>query len=381
MPLRLAKYGVPLAETAPAGLAAAGIGPSSRLASASHGPELAGGDSRRDPQLAQPETTETSQVGDTLPRAAETAAHPSGVPHGVPLAATAPTGPGFAAAGINLPPEFVLTPRTPELTASTRHDVRFTQQDSAPKTSENSQGAGTTPRAEATAHSGHLAGSFNAFEPAQRRSVALAPERRTVHAVIDQTHPVPVEEFTAKQEHDLDPVAVDLTKALPDFLPFEEEVEGEAEAVPAPVSATEAEMGSAFEAEGGAPGLDGVAVEPLTTVDRYYLAWAEYLQQHGHEPRDSALSQYLAEKGMTGRGGAPVSPSTLRRYLPPFRIYAAWAQHVGDQGAEPTPDELFNALAGRGITGAPYTSEKIAPLLSDFPRRRAALAGSARSTA
>lgn len=127
--------------------------------------------------------------------------------------------------------------------------------------------------------------------------------------------------------------------------------------------------------------LDSVAVEPLTTVDRYYLAWAEYLQQHGHEPRDSALSQHLAEQGMTGRGGAPVSPSTLRRYLPPFRIYAAWAQHLDDQGAEPTPDELFDALAARGITGAPYTPEKIAPLLSDFSRRRAALAVGARSTA
>ncbi|MFD9540890.1 hypothetical protein [Streptomyces sp. NPDC060022] len=82
---------------------------------------------------------------------------------------------------------------------------------------------------------------------------------------------------------------------------------------------------------------------------------------------------------MTGRGGAPVSPSTLSRYLPPFRIYAAWAQHLDDQGAQPTPDELFNALAGRGITSAPYTREKIAPLLADFPRRRAALAAHASS--
>lgn len=129
------------------------------------------------------------------------------------------------------------------------------------------------------------------------------------------------------------------------------------------------------------PGRDAGPGEPLTTVDRYYLAWTGYLQLYGHEPRDTALSQHLAENGMTGRGGAPVSPSTLRRYLPPFRIYAAWAQHLDDQGAEPTPEELFSALAGRGITGAPYTQEKIAPLLSDFPRCRAALAahtGSAR---
>ncbi|MFB8322317.1 hypothetical protein [Streptomyces sp. NPDC055954] len=39
----------------------------------------------------------------------------------------------------------------------------------------------------------------------------------------------------------------------------------------------------------------------------------------------------------------------------------------------PTPDELSNTLASRGIAGAPYTPEKIAPLLADFPRRRAAV--------
>ncbi|KQZ17650.1 hypothetical protein ASD51_31140 [Streptomyces sp. Root55] len=115
-------------------------------------------------------------------------------------------------------------------------------------------------------------------------------------------------------------------------------------------------------------------VEPLTTVDRYYLAWTRYIQQYGHEPRDAALSQHLAENGMTGRGGAPVSPSTLRRYLPHFRIYAAWSQHLDQEGETPTPDQLFSALAGQGITGAPYTPEKVAPLLADFPRRRAALA-------
>ncbi|WP_329212535.1 DUF2637 domain-containing protein [Streptomyces sp. NBC_01708] len=388
MPLRLAKYGVPLAETAPAGLAAAGIGLSSRLASAPHTPELAAAGSLNDPQFTQrrgvPEAAEPS-MADASRRHAETAASsggPTGSLPGVPLTETASA--GSAAGGVNLPPEFVLAPQVLGLAADAAdspHDLQLAKQDSGLAATEHSWVADASPRTARAARSGNSTGSFNAFELAQHRSVALAPERRTVHALIGQRAPMPVEELTATQEQVLDPGAVDLTKVLPAPLPFEEGVGGEAEAVPALVSAIEAEVGSAAEAEGGAPVLDSVAVEPLTTVDRYYLAWAEFLQQHGHEPRDSALSQHLAEQGMTGRGGAPVSPSTLRRYLPPFRIYAAWAQHLDDQGAEPTPDDLFNALAARGITGAPYTPEKIAPLLPDFPRRRAALAASARSTA
>ncbi|MER5556808.1 DUF2637 domain-containing protein [Streptomyces sp. NPDC002793] len=381
MPLRLAKYGVPLAETAPAGRAAAGIGSSRGLASATRTPEPPAASSH-DSQLAQRRSAQEAaepSMADALRRRAVAAAasgRPTDTLRGVPLAETAPGGP--AVAGINLPPEFVLAPHVLGLEAAdSPRDLQLAQRDGGVAATEHSWVADTASRTAGAAQPGN----FNASESAQHPSVALSAERRTVHAVIGQEAPIPVEELTATQEQDLDPGAVDLTKALPDPLPFEE-VEGEAEAVPAPASATEAEMGSAAaEAEGGAPVLDSVAVEPLTTVDRYYLAWAEYVQQHGHEPRDSALSQYLVEKGMTGRGGAPVSPSTLRRYLPPFRIYAAWAQHLDDQGTEPTPDELFNTLAGRGIAGAPYTSEKIAPLLSDFPRRRAALAASARSMA
>ncbi|MEU2462036.1 hypothetical protein ABZ604_31205, partial [Streptomyces sp. NPDC012473] len=382
MPLRLAKYGVPLAETAPAGLAAAGLGSSTRLASTPRTPEPAAVGSPHDMQLAQGRSAQEAaehSMADALRRHAEAAAS-SGRPPGnlrdVPLTEATPFGP--AAAGINLPPEFVLAPHMLEVAAAdSPHDPQPAQSDGGVAATEHSLVADTAPR---TAGAAQL-GKSSALEPRQQRSVPLAPERRTVHAVIGQRAPTPVEELTAKHEHDLDPVAIDLTKVVPDSSPLDEAVDRKAEAVPAPPSATTAERGSAPRAKGGALALDSVAIEPLTTVDRYYLAWAEYLQQYGHEPRDSALSQYLAEHGMTGRGGAPVSPSTLRRYLPPFRIYAAWAQHLNDRGSEPTPDELFNILTDRGVTGAPYTSEKIAPLLSDFPRRRAALAASTRSTA
>jgi hypothetical protein len=63
-----------------------------------------------------------------------------------------------------------------------------------------------------------------------------------------------------------------------------------------------------------------------TTVDRYYLAWADYQTEHGNEPTAEQLSAYLADKGMHGRGGRPVSPANLRRYFLPFRVYNVWAE-------------------------------------------------------
>jgi hypothetical protein len=117
------------------------------------------------------------------------------------------------------------------------------------------------------------------------------------------------------------------------------------------------------------------AGEQLTTVDRYYRAWAQYVRSFGSEPSGDQLSGFLAERGFTGRGGGAVSPSTLRRYLPEFRVYAAWQQILEDQGREPAADELAVVLAGRGVSGAAYTATKLKPFLDDFPRRRTALAG------
>jgi hypothetical protein len=117
------------------------------------------------------------------------------------------------------------------------------------------------------------------------------------------------------------------------------------------------------------------AGEQLTTVDRYYRAWAQYVRSFGSEPSGDQLSRFLAERGFTGRGGGAVSPSTLRRYLPEFRVYAAWQHILEDQGREPTADELALVLAGRGVSGAAYTAAKLKPFLDDFPRRRTALAG------
>ncbi|MFE7759525.1 DUF2637 domain-containing protein [Streptomyces sp. NPDC057429] len=306
--------------------------------------------------------------------------------YGVPLAETAPA--GLHAAGIELPPELVPAPRAPELVAT---EQPHAQPEIAPPPAEHTR-ATETPQSTSL---GHPTGSFNAFEPTLRRSLALAPERRTVTAVIDSDQPAPHGEQEGEQRNGPGPESVNLTKTT-EAEGFREQADAEPAPARAPAAAVVPEPNSQSAAASvpevtpepapaadlapePTPGPDADPVEPLTTVDRYYLAWTQYIQQYAHEPRDTALSQHLAENGMTGRGGAPVSPSTLRRYLPHFRIYAAWSQHLDQEGGTPTPDQLFSALAGQGITGAPYTPEKVAPLLSDFPRRRAALAAHASS--
>ncbi|MEU6578503.1 DUF2637 domain-containing protein [Streptomyces sp. NPDC046805] len=113
----------------------------------------------------------------------------------------------------------------------------------------------------------------------------------------------------------------------------------------------------------------------LTVVDRYYLAWMEYQAQHGGEPGADELSAFLAEKGMLGRGGKPVAPSTLRRYPRQFRTYNVWAEHRVRTEA-PSADAVAHDCATRGITAQynkPITPAQIAEQTEDFARRWHAL--------
>ncbi|MFF8946720.1 DUF2637 domain-containing protein [Streptomyces sp. NPDC014864] len=126
------------------------------------------------------------------------------------------------------------------------------------------------------------------------------------------------------------------------------------------------------------PGQDDATGEPaaLTTVDRYYLAWTEYQTEHGEEPKAEQLSTYLAsEKGMTGRGGKPVSPSTLRRYLLPFRVYNFWAKERV-RNETPSLEAVAQQCAAHGITAQhnkPLTTDYIAEQAIAFERRWQAL--------
>ncbi|MGW4518263.1 hypothetical protein ACWEO4_41520 [Streptomyces sp. NPDC004393] len=84
------------------------------------------------------------------------------------------------------------------------------------------------------------------------------------------------------------------------------------------------------------------------------------------------LCAYVAgNKGMKGRGGKPVSPSTLRRYLLPFRVYTLWAQQRVRNEA-PSLDAVARECAAHGITAQhnkPLTTDYIAEQAVDFERR------------
>ncbi len=114
----------------------------------------------------------------------------------------------------------------------------------------------------------------------------------------------------------------------------------------------------------------------LTTVDRYYLAWTHYLEQHSNEPTAGQLSAYLTDQGINSRDGKPVSPSTLRRYYVPFRIYRTWAEHRARNDV-PSPDAVAQDCSTHGITAQynkPITPDAITKQSSDFERRWHALA-------
>ncbi len=113
----------------------------------------------------------------------------------------------------------------------------------------------------------------------------------------------------------------------------------------------------------------------LTTVDRYYLAWADYQTEHGDEPTAEQLSAYLADKGMHGRGGKPVSPANLRRYFLPSRVYTVWAEYRM-RNEQPATDAVAQDCAARGITAQynkPITTDYITENAVDFERRWHAL--------
>jgi hypothetical protein len=50
---------------------------------------------------------------------------------------------------------------------------------------------------------------------------------------------------------------------------------------------------------------------PVTTVDRYFRSWAEYVRSFGTDPNGDQLSEFLTQRGFTGRGGG--GPSARRR--------------------------------------------------------------------
>ncbi|MFJ3338655.1 DUF2637 domain-containing protein [Streptomyces sp. NPDC086766] len=86
-----------------------------------------------------------------------------------------------------------------------------------------------------------------------------------------------------------------------------------------------------------------------TTVDRYYQGWHDFLQQNSREPTAAELATHLTHQKTLGRNGRPPKPKTLARYLLNFRIYTVWATHRAHATA-PDPRLVLQDLADHGIT-------------------------------
>ncbi|WP_455567644.1 DUF2637 domain-containing protein [Streptomyces bobili] len=177
-----------------------------------------------------------------------------------------------------------------------------------------------------------------------------------------------VDESTRPSEDAADPIAQEAGEPLPETSVSQ----------PEPASAA---AQTAKEPRG--PRVDAPVDEPLpasnggglTTPDRYYLAWMEYQEQKGREPSDKELSAYCADKGLFGRGKKPISPANLRRHFLRWRVYNVWAEQRARTDA-PAQSEVARACADRGITGQhnkPISPDLIAEEAVDFERRWQAL--------
>ncbi|MFF9244610.1 hypothetical protein ACF1AL_38000, partial [Streptomyces sp. NPDC014801] len=353
MPLRLARYGVPLAETAPAGLAAAGID-EPPIGFTDRGTVVAARHSS-----ARDDAVDQNQE---WPRAGGTESQPKGV-----RAARPAPEHGFADVGDDQRPTASAENGTD---AQDMQDLADGRDDSfynawlafarehgvypdagalATYVHERDQVTGATGRPAAGEDLEGLIATFREREFAGARTPAQWPEPA------EQVRPynrVPAEEGQAPDGAGAHPArgsgALRVSAAIEDSA-----------------------IGDSADADTARAGLAS-----LTTVDRYYLAWAEYLSEHGVEPKADQLSAYLASrKGMTGRGGKPVNPSTLRRYLLLFRVYTVWAEHRVHNEAV-SFGVIAQECAARGITAQhnkPLTADYIAEHASDFERRWQAL--------
>ncbi|MEU1536146.1 hypothetical protein ABZ460_43380, partial [Streptomyces fagopyri] len=109
----------------------------------------------------------------------------------------------------------------------------------------------------------------------------------------------------------------------------------------------------------------------VTAPDRYYLAWMEYQEQKGSEPSDEQLSAFCAEKGLLGRSRRPISPANLRRHFLRWRVYNAWAEQRAHTEI-PGHSDVAQVCAEWGITAQynrPVTSSYVADESEDFERR------------
>nr|WP_260848427.1 DUF2637 domain-containing protein [Streptomyces sp. SLBN-118] len=412
MPLRLARYGVPLAETAPAGLAAAGIDEPPILFAA-----------ERVSAPAQPEAPALEATPDQEP---ETAELESAEPRPVQAPASAPErsrerpegsveedSERFAEAYQAFIAQFQVAP-TPAQWAFWLRDAygittgaggplseeqvqsllqvlqeRYAVRPEEPVASDERQSTGPS----ADQWFDYFYSAWRTYEqergayPDAAALAAYVYERDTITG--DGGRPITGDDLmdfvTSFQEREFgttEPTAGEAAadpgeRSADEALTREEDPEAALAGTGAQAAKEKRSLRVNADIDDPLPGPEGSTGErvPLTTVDRYHLAWMEYQTEHGDEPTAEQLSAYLAAKGMHGRGGKPVSPANLRRYFLPSRVYNVWAEYRM-RNEEHAADAVAHECAARGITAQyskPVTTEYITQNSADFERRWQAL--------
>ncbi|WP_406132311.1 DUF2637 domain-containing protein [Streptomyces sp. NBC_00989] len=409
MPLRLARYGIPLAETAPAGLAAAGIAELPILFTV-----------ERVSAPAQPEDSAVEEMPDQEPEAEELgsadqvqARVPAPRQAGEPVGSVGEDAEPFAEAYQAFITQFQVEPTSAQWALWLRDAYGITTGVGGPLSEEQVQPLLLVlqerygVRAEEPVAADELQATgqpadqwydyFYSAWSAYAEEYGTYPDAAALAAYLYERDAITGDGGRPITGDDLAAFVVSFQEREAAAEPSVGEAGNPGEPVAeAPLAREEAPeeafagAGTQAAKEGRSPGvsasiddhsttgLESSAGERavLTTVDRYYLAWSQFQTEHGDEPTDEQLSVHLAAQGMHGRGGKPVSPATLRRYLLPFRVYNVWAEHRM-RNDNPDAGAVAQECAVRGITGQynkPVTAEYVTASVDDFDRRGQALA-------
>ncbi|MER5603911.1 hypothetical protein ABT085_43805, partial [Streptomyces sp. NPDC002265] len=362
MPLRLARYGVPLSETAPAGLAAAGIepvllppapqpviaadAPAPLAAAAPRAAEAAPDRQQHPAQQHQGQHSGELLLKDPSPQATGTLPGPAGPHHtrqlGKGIDTPAPRPAPAIVAGPTSHPRHGASPSTWRDHGHERGTPPATHAPAAPIPPLTSHTESGNPMASA----GQVhAGVSPTVDPGTPHTVP-APG-----SVVGPQATGPRNGATAHHPPHTPPAAARARRAK--------------RTQPLPPGGRARPPTSQGRPQG----------EQLTAPDRYYLAWMQYQSEHGTEPTAEQLSAHLAHQGLLGRSRRPVSPANLRRHFLRWRVYNIWAEHRQHTQA-PSSAEVAQECAARGITGQynrPVTPRYITDETPDFERRRHAL--------
>ncbi|MGC9501041.1 DUF2637 domain-containing protein [Streptomyces sp. WG7] len=405
MPLRLARYGVPLSQTAPAGLAAAGIEEPSALVTVERIPAPADRPDDTTPSPAPDDRTTPAQIPQ-----ARAAQHPAATPerpHGSPTADGKDVE-RFADAYQSFLARYEVEPTPMQWASWLREVYGITIAAGNPLADDQVQPLLLALRQRYAASAGEPAVSDEP-EPADEAIDWYDYFHSAWLAYADEHGTFPDADALAAFVYQRDAITGEGGRpitgdALADFVDrFQKQEPADGQDAGAPTdefdgqdadeatARQEPEMastGAQAAKERRSPRVDALIDDPptgpaastaesavLTAADRYYLGWMEYQAEHDAEPTAEELSAHLAQHGTYGRGGKPVSPANLRRYFLPSRVYHVWAEHR-TASENPAADAVAQHCTAQGITGQynkPITTAYITEHADEFERRWQAL--------